>query len=218
MSKYTTTIANMSEYWTGSDRMTGAWNNDNKIKAAQEHIFDFSYPVYNEEQKDRVEKLFIKKYFRREIAYDTFSEWKWYLEEKLNEIMPKYIVLYEREENELPFDNFYYDIKESGTGGAKGAYTTSGTGSSESADSDMPQGSLDNFRDDKYLTSANKSSRKNDSKTTQESNNEHQNQSYRHGNNSIQLNWHADMTYSRDYKTVDMRILDELSSLFLKIW
>jgi hypothetical protein len=58
-------------------------------------IFDFDYPIYDEEHKPDLEEKIINHYYFREIGVETIGRWKHELKVKMNEIMPKYNRLYE---------------------------------------------------------------------------------------------------------------------------
>lgn len=55
----------------------------------------WSFPSYNEEQHTRLCALIEGRYFYREIGVLPPGRWKMLFLQKLNEIMPKYIPLYE---------------------------------------------------------------------------------------------------------------------------
>lgn len=60
-------------------------------------IFDFSFPIYDENHRADLERKIILHYFNREIGLETYGLWKLYLEERLNLEMPYYNQLYETE-------------------------------------------------------------------------------------------------------------------------
>lgn len=65
---------------------------------AQNVVFgDINYPFYadNATLKTNFEKKFIQYYFNRPWAHETFGEFKRRLEQKLNQIMPYYELLYQ---------------------------------------------------------------------------------------------------------------------------
>lgn len=85
------------------------YENPNPVKIkdlaleARSEIFDFEYPVSIAFNKEKFEELFLKHYMFRRINYDTLLSFKLHLEVKLNEIMPKYLKMFEGFEN-LVFD------------------------------------------------------------------------------------------------------------------
>ena len=74
MSKYTTTIKNLID------------NN-----------FDFqltSYPIFDENYRNTLNNNILNHYYENEIGFETASLFRFYLKQKLNEIMPYYNTLY----------------------------------------------------------------------------------------------------------------------------
>lgn len=68
---------------------------EKKINYALPTIFNFDFKCYGDEQdKLSLEKAIIKKYYTREICCDSVLRWQLFLEERLNDIMDKYINMY----------------------------------------------------------------------------------------------------------------------------
>lgn len=66
------------------------------IGIARPYIFDFSYPKLADWQEaESIETDIIKKFYFREIGYETFGRWKLALECKMHDIMPYYNALIE---------------------------------------------------------------------------------------------------------------------------
>lgn len=77
MSKYTTTIKNLID------------NN-----------FDFkmtSYPIFDENYRETLNQKILYHYYENEIGFETASLFRFYLNNKLNEIMPYYNELYNKQ-------------------------------------------------------------------------------------------------------------------------
>lgn len=60
------------------------WENDETLK----------WDYYTEEQYNRVMKKFVNRYFYREIGALPYKKWALFFVRKMNEIMPKYKILY----------------------------------------------------------------------------------------------------------------------------
>lgn len=75
------------------------------IEKARPIIFDFDYPIFDTSYKKILETKIIKHFFIREIGLETPALWKFYLDMKMNEIMPYYNQLYESQL--LKFNPFY---------------------------------------------------------------------------------------------------------------
>lgn len=60
------------------------WENDEELK----------WDAYDEEQYSRVCKKFVNRYFHREVGIVPFGLWRLEYVRKMNEVMPKYKLLY----------------------------------------------------------------------------------------------------------------------------
>lgn len=111
MAKYTTEVRSICESLYG-------WDNDEDmsknpgysdtaaiIEGARSKIFDFVYPIFDENYRATLETKILKHYYFREIGAETYGQWKMWLDRKLNEIMPYYNQLYESEL--FKFNPFY---------------------------------------------------------------------------------------------------------------
>jgi hypothetical protein len=58
-------------------------------------IFNFDYPIWNEQYRETLERKILMHYLNKEICSETFYMWQIYMEERLNLIMPYYNQLYE---------------------------------------------------------------------------------------------------------------------------
>lgn len=65
-----------------------------KIKSAAPNIFNFEFPIWNEQYRPILEEKILKHYYMWEIGLETIGLWKFYLDMRLNEIMPYYNQLY----------------------------------------------------------------------------------------------------------------------------
>jgi len=97
VSKYTTEIRFLCETFSGYDESQGYKKVNDIIKGSLSEIFDFNYPIFDENYRESLEIKILKHYYTREIGQETYGLWKLKLETKLNEIMPYYNQLYESE-------------------------------------------------------------------------------------------------------------------------
>lgn len=107
MSKYTTELRFICETEAGETESVGYSDVDDVIAAALPHIFDFDFPIFDENYRTTLETKIIRHYYTREIGLETYGLWKLKLQTKLNEIMPYYNKLYE---SELYTYNPLYDV------------------------------------------------------------------------------------------------------------
>ena len=94
MSKYTTELRYICETLAGKTSSEGYNSVDEIITTAMPLLFDFDFPIFDEEYRSVLERKIVMHYYRREICAETVGLWKLYLETKLNEIMPYYNELY----------------------------------------------------------------------------------------------------------------------------
>lgn len=107
MSKYTTELRFICETEAGKTESVGLSKVDEVITAALPKIFDFYFPIFDENYRVPLETKIIRHYYTREIGMETYGLWKLKLHTKLNEIMPYYNKLYE---SELYKYNPLYDV------------------------------------------------------------------------------------------------------------
>lgn len=97
MSKYTTELRFICETLCGYTESQGLSKVEEIISKSAPLIFDFDYPIFDENYKIPLEKKIIRHYYLREIGFETLGIWKLKLNDKLNEIMPYFNQLYESE-------------------------------------------------------------------------------------------------------------------------
>ena len=183
MSKYTTEVRFICEHLAGLDQSVGYPRVNEIIETARPLIFNFDYPIFDDEYKPVLETKILKHYYTREIGMETYSLWKLKLETKLNEIMPFYNSMYSSNllniNPYLPIDirkSSSRDIGEEGseTGTQTNNLTDTSTGNTRDSGtettgrtsaikntrydiySDTPQGALTGVNSESYLTNARK--------------------------------------------------------------
>lgn len=62
---------------------------------ARERIFDFNYPLSSKVNREDFEIQILNHYIRRRINFDTFTSFQIFLENKLNEIMPYFNIMFD---------------------------------------------------------------------------------------------------------------------------
>lgn len=175
MSKYTTQLRYICESVIDSSESVGENNIEEVIQLAIPHIFDFNFPIYNENHRNVLETKILRHYYMREIGVETVGLWKHYLNMKLNEIMPYYNELYKSAAYLInPLDDVDYQrvidgvdtlnrteidtSSQSGdannsTNSRSNVETDNNTNNEQLAGaSSTPQGRLTDLKDGKYLT------------------------------------------------------------------
>lgn len=92
MSKYTVEIAELVNAFTSEQSEKPIYE---RIDLALPIIFNFTYPIWNEEYRRTLERKIVMHYFKKEIGFETIGLWQLYLSERLNLIMPYYNKMYE---------------------------------------------------------------------------------------------------------------------------
>lgn len=160
MSKYTTEVRFICENSAGLSESEGADNVDSILDKCWNKVFNFDFPIFDENYRQVLCRKILKHYYTREIAHETVGRWKLALNAKLNEIMPYYNQLYKSELLEF---NPFYDVDltrsregsgtsnrtsnntETNSGTSKNISSGSGTSNTDTLNrfSDTPQNSMD---------------------------------------------------------------------------
>ena len=160
MSKYTTEVRFICENNAGLSESEGADNVDSILDKCWDKVFNFDFPIFDENYRQVLCRKILKHYYTREIAHETVGRWKLALNAKLNEIMPYYNQLYKSELLEF---NPFYDVDltrsregsgtsnktsnntETNSGTSKNVSSGSGTSNTDTLNrfSDTPQNSMD---------------------------------------------------------------------------
>ena len=160
MSKYTTEVRFICENSAGLSESEGADNVDSILDKCWNKVFNFDFPIFDENYRQVLCRKILKHYYTREIAHETVGRWKLALNAKLNEIMPYYNQLYKSELLEF---NPFYDVdltrsregsgtsnrisnnRETNIGTSKNVSSGSGTSNTDTLNrfSDTPQNSMD---------------------------------------------------------------------------
>lgn len=94
MSKYTTELRFILETLAGKTESEGYDSVEDIIETARPLLFNFDYPIFDEEYRPVLETKILRHYYTREICAETVGRWKLFLQAELNEIMPYYNQLY----------------------------------------------------------------------------------------------------------------------------
>lgn len=94
MASYTMELRNYIEMWT---QETEDLSYAERIEVGRTKLFDFPYPVWNDQYKKEFETKFIRNFYMREIGFETEQLFKMRLENWLAINMPYYNQLLESE-------------------------------------------------------------------------------------------------------------------------
>ena len=161
------------------------------------------FPIWNEDHRGELEKKIIEHYYFRQIGFETVGRFKFMLNTRLREIMPRMNKLYKTTLFKYnPIEN--YNMEEKGTD--KREAKSEGLGKF----SETPQGEIQNVIDGKYLTNASQATDSNEGKE------EHY--FTRHGNIGVTTTQQMIEQERKIIIDLDMMIINELNDLFLGVY
>lgn len=141
MSKYTTEVRFICENSAGLSESEGADNVDSILDKCWNKVFNFDFPIFDENYRQILCRKILKHYYTREIAHETVGRWKLALNAKLNEIMPYYNQLYKSEL--LEFNPFYdVDLTRSREGSGTSNRTSNNTETNSGTSKNVSSGSV----------------------------------------------------------------------------
>lgn len=190
-------------------------------------IFDFYYPLFDEEYRIQLETKILRHYYTREICAESIGLWKLWLCDRMNMIMPYFNQLYESAK--LEFNPLYdVDLTTQHETNSTGDGTTSSTAENRASSteyelfSDTPQGALTGVDSENYLTNATKNTSNNSSNST--GNVTSTNTATENFTETI-TGKRGGVTYSKMLKeyretflNIDKQVIDSLSDLFITLW
>ena len=97
MSKYTTEVRFICEQKAGYDESAGSNKVNDILDRSWDKIFDFDFPIFDENYRKPLCKKILRHFYTREICEETVGLWKLRLEDKMNMLMPYYNKLYDSE-------------------------------------------------------------------------------------------------------------------------
>ena len=108
MSSYTIELRNYIESFSQYEKGLSI---KEKIEVGRPNLFDFDYPMFDENYQKIFETHFIRKFYMREIGFETEGQFKFQLETWLNINMPYFNNLFESELIEYdPLSNSMMDV------------------------------------------------------------------------------------------------------------
>ena len=117
-----------------------------------DQIFDFDYPLSTEINKDDFEIQILNHFMLRRIGFETFNAFQIYLENKLNEIMPYYNILFDSLSN---FNLFNDGEKIVRTEVEDSESSSEGNNESDRRYNEYPQNRLNDIKKGSYVTTQN---------------------------------------------------------------
>lgn len=140
MSKYTTEVRFICEALAGFSESQGYGKVSDIINDSWGKVFDFDFPIFDEEYRSVLCKKILKHYYTREIGLETVGLWKLKLDTKMNEIMPLFNQRYESAS--FKFNPLWdVDYTKTSNGGESGENSRETSGTSENKESSLRESS-----------------------------------------------------------------------------
>ena len=198
------------------------------IKTLIDNNFDFqmtSYPIFDENYMETLNNNILHHYYENEIGFETAPLFRFYLNQKLNEIMPYYNELY-KVQKKLIDDNLLLNNVNL-TEELKGKNTTTTSSTSQSTNKgknlfqDTPQGNIsqqDINAQNVYATNItlNDNSINDNSSANGSGTNEYIKTII--GNNGGKFNIDVLNDIKNNLMNIDLMIINELNDLFMQIF
>lgn len=205
------------------------------IKTLIDNNFDFKmtqYPIFDENYRETLNHNILYHYYENEIGFETAPLFRLYLNQRLNEIMPKYNELYKAQKNLIDNNLLLNNVNLTETLSGQNATTTSstskstnnGTSNNKNLFQDTPQGQISSTEIDNQTWATNLTL---DSNTSNNTINDSSSatgsgtNSYLKtiiGNNGGKFNIDVLNDIKNNLMNIDLMIIDELYDLFMQIF
>lgn len=213
------------------------------IKTLVDNNFDFqmtNYPIFDENYRNTLNSNILNHYYENEIGFETPALFRFYLNQKLNEIMPYYNELYKIQkqliDNNLLLNNV--NIKEkllgtntnntSTTGSSTSNSTNNGTSNNKNLFQDTPQGQISQTDIDNQTWATNLTLDKNTTSNTIQDTSSNQGTANTNatnkylktiiGNNGGKFNIDILNDIKNNLLNIDLMIINDLNELFMQIF
>lgn len=161
------------------------------------------FPIWDENHRGELEKKIIEHYYFRQIGFETVGRFKFILNTRLREIMPRFNQLYKTTLFKYnPIEN--YNMEEAGED------KRTAKGETLSKYLETPQNGVEDLKEGKYLTNANHG--------VDETSGTDKHTFTRHGNIGVTTTQQMIEQERKIIIDLDMMIIDELKDLFLGVY
>lgn len=197
------------------------------IKSLIDNNFDFkmnSYPIFDENYRDTLNQNILYHYYENEIGFETASLFRFYLNQKLNEIMPYYNELYKVQkkliDENLLLNNVNLTEKLIGSNKTETNSNSQSSNNGKSLFQDTPQGQISQTDIDNQTWATNLTLNKNEiadqSNATGSGTNEYVKTII--GNNGGKFNIDVLNDIKNNLMNIDLMIINDLNDLFMQIF
>ena len=197
------------------------------IKSLIDNNFDFkmnNYPIFDENYRNTLNNNILYHYYENEIGFETASLFRFYLNQKLNEIMPYYNELYKVQkkiiDENLLLNNVNLTERLTGSNTTNTSSTSQSSNNGKNLFQDTPQGQISQTDIDNQTWATNLTLNKNDiedkSSATGSGTNEYLKTII--GNNGGKFNIDVLNDIKNNLMNIDLMIINELNDLFMGIF
>ncbi len=205
------------------------------IKTLIDNNFDFqltSYPIFDENYRNTLNHNILYHYYENEIGFETAPLFRLYLNQRLNEIMPKYNELYKAQkkliDENLLLSNVNLTETLQGTNttqtNSTSQSTNSGTSNNKNLFQDTPQGEISNTDIDAQTWATNLTLDRNTTNNTINDTNSASGSGTNNyvktivGNNGGKYSVELLQQIENNLMNIDLMIINELYDLFMQIF
>lgn len=198
------------------------------IKSLIDNNFDFkmnNYPIFDENYRNTLNNNILYHYYENEIGFETAPLFRFYLNQKLNEIMPYYNELYKVQkkiiDENLLLNNVNLTERLTGSNTTNTSSTSQSSNNGKNLFQDTPQGNIskqDINAENVYATNItlNENSINDNSSATGSGTNEYLKTII--GNNGGKFNIDVLNDIKNNLMNIDLMIINELNDLFMGIF
>lgn len=205
------------------------------IKSLIDNNFDFQltdYPIFDENYRSVLNQKILYHYYENEIGFETAPLFRFYLKQKLNEIMPYYNELYKAQtkliNNDLLLNNVNLTETLDGSNTTQtksnSQSTNNGTSKNKNLFQDTPQGKISQTDIDSQTWATNLTLDKNETNNTINDSNSSSGSGTNNyiktiiGNNGGKFNIDILNDIKNNLMNIDLMIIDDLNELFMQIF
>ena len=195
------------------------------IKSLIDNEFNFdlqNYPIFNVTYRETLNKHILNYYYESEIGFETANLFKFYLNNTLDLIMPKYNELYKKQEIALINIFGNVDLTENSNRLNQNKVNTNSNSNSNNKNlfQDTPQGEIDftELENQSWATNytMNKSNINDESESTGTNNEDYER--HIHGNNGNKYNIDLLKDIKNNLMNIDLMIINDLNDLFMGLY
>jgi hypothetical protein len=197
------------------------------IKTLIDNNFDFqlnNYPIFDENYRETLNHNILYHYYENEIGFETASLFRLYLNQRLNEIMPKYNELYKIQkkiiDENLLLNNVNLTERLIGSNETQTSSTSNSLSNNKNLYQDTPQGPISQTDIDNQTWATNLTLNKNAIEDESNATGSGTNQYLKTiiGNNGGKFNIDVLTDIKNNLMNIDLMIIDELYDLFMQIF